>query len=65
MTTVMTIVHSTFDESIKKIVVLNPQHIPRIGECVDMGIEPVSRVIKILYKYPHEGRTEIFVVVDL
>jgi hypothetical protein len=45
------------------IVVLNPQHIPRVGENIDMGITPAPKVSKVLWDYKKTNQTDVYVIV--
>jgi hypothetical protein len=61
MTTIMTIV-AGYTLTGGCIVVKNPQHIPRIGEKVDMKHGERTEVVNVIYKYPSTEETRIDVV---
>ena len=56
----MTIVHKLMKKSVT---FQNPTHIPRVGDNIDMGWEPASKVIKVLWaKFPDFN--DIYVLID-
>jgi len=61
MQTTMSIMHE--HSLLNTIVVLNPQHIPRVGENIDMGITPAPKVSKVLWDYKKTNQTDVYVIV--
>ena len=47
----------------KAVTINNAVNIPRVGDHIDMGFEPVSKVIRVLWsKFPDFD--DVFVIVD-
>lgn len=58
--TVLTIIDVFNNQKIIK----NPQHIPRVGDNVDMGYEPTPKIKKIVWQYPNSSDTSIACLVE-
>lgn len=62
MQTTMTVISK--NKLLKTIVVINPQHVPRVGDNVDMNITPAPKVDRVLWDYVDIRNTNVYVMVE-
>jgi hypothetical protein len=60
---VVTISHKTF-EKLGRIISINPQVIPRIGDRIEMNITPSPKVTDVVWNYDNPNQTNVYVWVD-
>jgi hypothetical protein len=61
---VVTIAHKTF-ETLGRIISINPQVIPRIGDRIDMStLNTAPKVADVVWNYDNPNQTNVYVWVD-
>jgi hypothetical protein len=61
---VVTIAHKTFTAKLGRIISINPQVIPRVGDRIDMQITPAPKVADVVWNYDNPNQTNVYVWVE-
>jgi hypothetical protein len=61
---VLVITHAKFPDTIGKIISVNPIAIPRIGDTIDMMLEPLPKVKDVVWNYNDPNQTHVHAYVE-